>query len=409
MRRILALLVLAGFVAGCSDRPRLNPLDPANAVTGGAPQGFAALADDGFVLLSWAPPPAGVALGVRLFRATGATAEPESLVDLPFGVTQYFDTGLANGTDYRYRLAYVLQNGALSGAVSDIATPGTARPWVADFSAGTLERVTPDGRRIAETVGGRFETPVSLDVNADGRVWLCDLYGGRVWRVTPGLSTEEVGNHQLPVAVAIDRKRARAWVTDQGLNSLQGFDAMNPGAPDVFTHNLARPIDVAVDPADGSVWVCERTGDRVRHIGYAGEALGSAVMPQPSRVAVDTVTRRIWVSSLTARQVVAFTPSGVPVDTIAGLTGPVGIAIDSAAGSIWVADTDADRVIVFDRSGHERFRVNNVYQPLEIAIDRASGEAWVVQPSAGQVSRIAANGQVLRQLRGFAQPYDIAL
>jgi DNA-binding beta-propeller fold protein YncE len=408
MRRLLPLLALAALAAGCSSRERLNPLDPANRATGGAPQGFAALAGDRSAVLQWTLSTTGLTLGVRLFRATGAAA-PESLADLPPGVTEFFDTGLANGVDYTYRLSYVLQNGALSGAATDVATPGTARPWVADYSAHTVSRITPDGRHIAESISQSFKGPSALDVNSDGRVWVCDPLGGRLWRVTPGLFEEEVGSLQQPVAVTIDRRRARVWVCDQGLGALQGLDPVNAVAPYVDVRGLARPLDVGVDPIDGSVWVCERTGDRVRHISFAGDALGSAIATAPSRVAVDSVTHRVWVSSVVARRVTVFGPTGTALDSLTNLAGPVGIAIDPIAGSIWVADTDGDRVIVFDRAGGEKFRVTNVYQPLEIAIDRATGEAWVAQASIGQVTRISADGHVLRRTGGFSQPYDIAL
>ena len=409
MRRVLALLVAAALAAGCSNRERLNPLDPANARTGGAPQGFVALADNRSVLLEWSPSVTGLTLGVRLFRAVGAGAAPESLADLPPGVTQFLDSGLTNGVDYGYRISFILQNGSLSSSAGDVATPGTARPWLVDYSARAVDRITPDCRHIAESLSGPFEGPAAIDVNKDGRLWVCDPVAGRLWRVTPGLLEEEVGSLQQPVAVAIDRRLGRAWICDQGLRALQSLDTVNPVAPYVDLRGLATPLDVAIDPIDGSAWVCERTGDRVRHISVLGVAIGSAVVAEPSRVAVDSVTHQVWVSSEAAHRVTVFTTTGTPVDTLLGLAGPIGLAIDPIAGSIWVADTDGDRVIVFDRSGNVRFRVSNVFQPLAIAIDRRNGDAWVAQAAIGQVTRIDAGGRVLGHIGGFTQPYDIAL
>lgn len=409
MRRFVPLLVAAALASGCSERERLNPLDPLNASTGGAPQGFAALADDRSVLLHWSASPASLPLNVRLFRVTGAATAPESLADLLPGVTQYLDSELTNGVDYTYRLCYVLQNGALSHAAEDVATPGTARPWVADYSASAIDRITPDGRHIAESLTGPFRGPAAIDVNRDGRLWVCDPLAGRLWRVTPGLLEEEVGSLQQPVAVAVDSRRGRVWVCDQGLRELQSLDTLIPVIPYVQIPNLATPLDVAIDPIDGSAWVCERTGDRVRHVNSAGDALGSATVAEPSRVAVDSVTHWIWVSSVATGRVTAFAPNGTPVDTLSGLVGPVGLAIDPIAGHIWVADNDGDRVVVFDRSGAELFRVAGVFQPLEIAIDRSNGDAWVAQAAIGQVTRIGADGRVLRRIGGFSLPYDIAV
>ena len=44
MRRVAALLTVALLAAGCSERARLNPFDPANPDTGGQPAGFVAIA-----------------------------------------------------------------------------------------------------------------------------------------------------------------------------------------------------------------------------------------------------------------------------------------------------------------------------------------------------------------------------
>lgn len=394
-------------MAGCSNRERSNPLDPANVLTGGAPQGFVAIAGDHLVELRWQAAPPQVPLGYRITRATG-NAAPESLTTLAPGVTRFFDGGLANGTDYTYRLAYVLDSGVLGYAASDIATPGSARPWVVDNATRSLQRLAADGRRVAEVIPGPFRSPTALDVRRGDVAFVCDPFGGRLWRVEPGISEDELGSLVQPVAVTLDRARNRVWVADQGLHALQSLDAVNPTAPYADVRGLATPTDVALDPADGSAWVSERTGDRVRHVSSTGGAFGSAVMRSPARVAVDSTTRNLWVVSFAARRLAVFSFNGVPLDSIDGFAGPLGIAIDARLGHIWVADTDGNKMIVYDRNRVRLFDVPGLLEPYDAAIDPESGEAWVVLAGAGEVVRIAPDGRILRRLGGFVQLTDIA-
>jgi DNA-binding beta-propeller fold protein YncE len=411
MRRLVPLLVAAGIVCGCSNRERLNPLDPANAFTGGAPLGFTAVADDGRVLLSWQPPPGNLVLGFRLFRRVGASGAFDSLNSFSAQTTRYLDSGLANGVDHSYLIAYVLTDGMLSPAATDVATPGKARPWAVDYAGHSLNRIAPDGRRIAETLTGGMQSPAEVDVDpATGSVWVCDPTAGRLWRVVPNLSIDPIGSFSQPVAVAVDPIHRRVWAADQSAGELQSFDLGDPVIPRVRIPNLATPIGVAVDPFDGSAWVCERTGDVVSHIGFTGGRIGFAIAKEPSRVAVDSTTRRIWVTSSNSRRVMVFDSNGAAIDSIQGLAGPVGIAVDPRAGGrIWVADANGDRVIAYDRNRNELFRVQGLSSPVEIAVDRATGEAWVTAATGGQVVRIAPDGTIIRRTGGFAQPYGVAM
>ncbi len=397
------------LLAGCSDRERSNPLDPANALTGGAPQGFVALAGDRSAELSWTGSSSQLPLAYRLTRAAGS-APAESLTTLAPGVTHFFDTGLTNGTDYTYRLSYVLGNGILGYATFDVATPGTARAWVVDDATRSLQRLSADGRHVAEFLQGRFQAPSTVDVLPGDVAFVCDPFGGRLWRVyTIANIQEEAGSLVQPVAAVVDRDRVRLWVADQGLGALQSLDPYDSRSPYVDQHELARPTDVAIDLADGSAWVSERTGDRVRRISFTGGTVASAIVTSPARLAVDSLTRNLWVVSFATRRLSVFSSSGAPVDSVAGFAGPLGIAIDSRRGHVWVADVDGGRMVVFDRTRTKLFEVTGLLEPLDAAIEPDTGDAWVILAGGGQVVRIAANGTIRSRLGGFYGLKDIAL
>jgi streptogramin lyase len=408
--RLLLLAALVGL-AGCSNREHLNPLDPGNPATGGMPGGFVALAGNGSASLSWQAPVSAGVIGFRLSRRVGAEPEFHTLIDLLPDETAYFETGLANGVDHAYRLQFRLIGDALGRAAEDVATPGAAIPWVVDNSARELIRLTPDARHVAEHYVGTLVSPTGVAVDpATGLVWVCDPAAGRLLRYTPGFQDpEEYGAFSEPAAVAVDPSNSRAWVCDDRLGWLQCFVPSNPVIPVADIRGLATPLSVAIDPRDHSAWVCERTGNLVRRVGPTGGTIASGRVREPSRVAVDSLSRRAWVTSFSTRQVTLVDVDGAVLDSITGLGGPIGIAIDPGTGRVWIADTGGDQVIVVDRSGVERLRLTGLPQPREIALDPIRGEAWITLPPIGQIARFKYDGTPLRRAMGLFTPYDIAI
>jgi streptogramin lyase len=405
MRRVLPLLIAAASL-GCSDRERLNPLDPSNPETGGAPPGFEALADDRSVVLTWQR--AGSSeLSYVLSRRVGAAGAFTTLAALGHDATFFQDPGLTNGTDYSYRLQYETPDGGLGVPVEDTATPGTAEPWVADADAGAVLRITPDARHVAERFTGRMDAPFAVDVYpVSARVWACDTRD-LFTMTSDGSQPTPVGSLAAPLDVAVDRSSGDAWVTDDVLGAVQRFSPSDFSTPQAEMRGLQMPIAVAVDTQDGSVWVCERGADRLRHVAVNGAPLGSSPVIAPSRVAVDSLTRNVWVSSLTTETVIRFSPEGAPLDTLHGFQGPIGVAVDNRIGSIWVADAVAGHVLAYDRAGTLQLNVP-VAGAREISIDLRSGDAWVTIPGSKQIARIQRTG-VVRRLGGLMLPLDIAL
>jgi streptogramin lyase len=411
MRVVAAVLVLFAL-AGCSDRQRSNPFDPRNPNTGGAPSGFVAIAGDGRVDLRWDPSAARGLAGFLLYRKTALDTAYSPLSSVLSPTTfRYADVGLLNGLEHRYRLYFVFDDGGMRGpAAEDVATPGRARPWVADGSRGHLYRLTPDGRRIADDFGG-FVAPAGVGIDSvTGHVWVSDAIGGRVAMIEPeNRVTVSIPGLVTPSSMAVDPLTRVTWVCDEGGDKLYAFDpAGDPVGAAI--EPLSLPLGVAIDPTDRSVVVCERAGSRLRRYAADQTLLSTFTVDRPSRVAIDSVTRRVWVTSFEGHSLIRVAPSLTLVElTVPGFQGPIGVTVDPQRGLIWVADPLAGQLVVLDRGGSILYRIGGLQEVREVAIDPESGDAWASVTGVGQVVRVSSAGVILQRVGGFAQPLGIAV
>jgi DNA-binding beta-propeller fold protein YncE len=411
MRALLPLLAGASLLfAGCSDRERANPFDPLNPSTGGRPSGFAALAGNGEVRLFWDAATGDAFVGFQLFRRDpGETGYHAITGLLPRVSTSYLDAPLANGSDFAYRLHFVFQSGLGTLAAEDIATPGTTMPWMVESGGSEFLRLTPDNRHVSERRGGLL---AAADVAANprnGDVWVADQGGGRLVIYQNGSGvTVTVPGFQLPTAVAVDPSNTTAWVCDasRGLVYHVRRDGQVYPAP---IGPLVHPVDSAVDPFSGDVWICEFGGDRVRRYDGAGVFQWSLAVPGPSRVAVDSTTQEAWVTSFEDATVTHVSPGGQVLGTYQNFVAPLGVAVDSPRDLIWIADPYAARVTALHRDGQEAFHVTGLTDAGELSVDAATGEAWVVLGTIGSVLRISPSGTILRSQGGFHSPFAISV
>ncbi len=412
MRRRAALLALALLAAGCSERARLNPFDPANPHTGGRPAGFAAVAGNQSVRLAWDYVSSPTLVGYQVFRlAPGDTGYRALSGVMPPTQTSLGDFGLLNGADHRYRLYFVFDGGLGDLFAEDVATPGPLRAWVADYGARELVRLSADGRHVAESfapAGGAY--PVAVDVDpASGRVWAVGS-AGDVCVYEPGSGRSTVIGQALgtPACVAVVPGDSSAWIgdVDQG-RLVHLYPSGAPAEPPVLTV-LGYPGSVAIDAADGSIWVVEQDSNRVRRYTADGALALVARVDMPSRVAVDPVTHEAWVTSFYAARIVRVSSAGALLDTVA-CGGAIGVAVDAARRRVWVADGGADRVLALATDGSVVATVTGQPGARELDVDPATGEVWVTLGAAGAVSRLSPTGQELARATGLASPWGIAL
>jgi serine/threonine protein kinase/streptogramin lyase len=236
---------------------------------------------------------------------------------------------------------------------NNIAVDHSGNIYVADTANDVIRKITPDGtvstlaglartHGSADGLGGnaRFWAPFGIAVDAAGNVFVADTANNTIRKISPG-----------------------------GIVSTFAGLAGSPGYAD-GTNSAARfrnPWGVAVDNADGDVFVADMSNDTIRRITPAGGVFTVAGQPgvpgisdgfgndarfdNPFAVAVDSAGD-VYVSDSANNAIRKITHR--VVTTLAGLPGlagntdgngasarfwnPQGLAVDST-GNVYVADT----------------------------------------------------------------------
>lgn len=288
----------------------------------------------------------------------------------------------------------------LAGAAVALAVFGTRADTAEDTAAPEVEELRAWRADLA--------SPARLALGADGTVYVSDPGRGQVVARAPDgrVLWRRTGLGQ-PVGLAVDTS-GNLLVANTADGSVTAWDLATWTATyrlGVGPGELGKPLDIAVAPATGRIYVVDALGDQVRIYAPGGAlvgafgALGSEVGQFDSPVAldVDPVNGELWVVDQRNRRVQVFDPNGAFLRTFGeygdeGLQfqAPQGIWLDDE-GRAWVADAVRGRVFVFDHAGDPLADVGEygtargqLRQPVDVLID-GEGRLLVASGNNGRL------------------------
>lgn len=415
MRCLFLSLLLQALLAACTERSRLNPIDPENPRTGGKPTGLRIIAELDTVRLFWDALALRDLSGFNVYRKLPTENDFVRIGHTAAQINAYQDLSDRFGTLHSYRITARVGDLETRPSEEATVTPGPTIVWVADSDSRAVIKLTHDGQH--EILRSRaFLNPFRLKVdNRRGSVWVLDEYTGNFGRLNQ--KGELLGIYEqfyAPVGLALDLEDGSIWVGDNGEHVLAHFD--NDGRLLARIDTLPNLAALAFHPNRNELWALTTNGEQLLRVGKNSMQI-ARVQLQPSwngpvrDLAVHAGTGAAWLAA--GDRVVRLQADGqVSFVSTEEFRFASRIAIDQVSGVCWVIDDsrefrDNSSVFKLDASGQVLLRVDGFERPQSLAVNPYDAACYVLDTLRGRLVKIAVDGKFTTGYENFLTPYDI--
>jgi YVTN family beta-propeller protein len=248
----------------------------------------------------------------------------------------------------------VLDRTALPASPTGVAYAARAA-WVSSEAVGTVFRIAPDARDIAEIHVGTGPTGIAA---SGGAIWVVNTLDGTISRIDPGkravTTTLPVGNGPVDVSLG----SGSVWVANEFDGTVSRIDAAEGEVvQDIRTGDRPQGIEAR----GGQVWVAVRASSA----GHRGGTLRVASSP-PSFDTIDPAIQNI----LSPAQLLGMTNDGLV--TLKHVGGSTGTQLVPDLASTLPSATNDGRAYRFQLRSGIRYSTGAVVEPLDFrrAIER---------------------------------------
>jgi DNA-binding beta-propeller fold protein YncE len=219
---------------------------------------------------------------------------------------------------------------------------------------------------------GEFDSPTGIAVDGNGNILVADTGNGRIKKFSPtgtflsviGIKGYGYGELGAPNGITMDRA-GNIYVADAGNHRVQklapdGTFIAEWKGPDLGFYGPRR---IAIGP-DDSVYVVDQGHTRIVKFSPDGQVLavwgskgtGDGQFDDPTSVAVDPTTNKVYVADPINRRLQLFDSNGKFLTkwVIPEWGRPAGfedLAIDSKMGRLYASSAHTDAVLIFDLNG----------------------------------------------------------
>ncbi|MDZ7288328.1 MAG: hypothetical protein ONB44_00140 [candidate division KSB1 bacterium] len=398
--------------SGCSDRPRLNPLDPKNPNTLGKPTGLRVVSMRDTVELRWNRLEVNNLTGFRIYRQKEGESNFAPIAQTSARSFTFRDLGVSFGIVHSYCISALAEE--FESSLSDVVsiTPGPTFSWVADDQFGALIKLSHDGmHEILRTE--IFYSPSRLQIDAKRRcVWVLAGYERTLGRFEMnGLLTTRVKLTAQPVDLAVDPQDGSVWVADTSTTGLMKFD--NTGALIDRFESYKKIAALAVHPETSELWVLDRSSFRILILSSTGELrrITKITLQRPSDIDIDERTGKVWIADGT--RVMRLDAQG-ELETFSTLPFRFAyrLAADRTSGACWCIDYSSkirdSRIIKLAATGEINLPAFEGFDiPQSLAVNPYDGSCLVADTGNHRLVRISSDGRILGFYDQIYSPVDI--
>jgi sugar lactone lactonase YvrE len=398
------------LLLSCGDRERVNPLDPLNPSTGGAPPGFSTVALDSRVELRWSPLALTGLRGFNIYRAErterrGGVFELVHGSPFPPGIGQAVDSSVVNRTTYDYKLLPLIEDYG-EGTPSSLlpATPGPYFAVATDGWGGSVRKFSADMGASVWTVGGLY---YPFSVSSDGQdLWVTDLFGGLFRLAGDGTLLWRTTGFLLPLWVSV-RANGTSAVADPILGVVTKLSS--EGQVELtISEGLEGPSCVAFGP-QGEIWVADPVAGRVNKYSSSGSLLRSFTgCAEPRFVDVEATGGACWVGDPATAELIRLSADAAELTRV-GFSSVNAVEVDEYAGDCWVADVTSEEIARVSGEGEIVFRIGRVGRVAHIYVTHDEGSVWVADEEGGRLLAFTRGGKLLSSTASPTEPTSLTV
>jgi DNA-binding beta-propeller fold protein YncE len=288
----------------------------------------------------------------------------------------------------------------LSSPTAVAVDQSSGETYVADANNSAIESYAADGsflgsfgNTLVASVG--LSKPTGVAVDSSGEVYVADSGNNRIveigsdgfvhnswgWGVRDGSGQAETCHTSFDIVAG----------PGGGGGCLAGIAGSGDG-------QLSNPTALAIDPANGNVYVADSDNERIEEFDGSGNYLGQfhyGPVFLPTGLAFDPAGSNVYVADFNQNRVDEFSASGTFVRQFGGGTVknvPFGVAVDPSTANVYVSDFNTDRVQEFDsigdylgQLGSPGSALGQLHTPLQLGFDSITGDVLVADEDNNRV------------------------
>ena len=195
---------------------------------------------------------------------------------------------------------------------------------------------------------------------------------------------------------AFDSNKKCGWATNH-----KTFGSLVKLIPDqkkiVSITGFKEPIDLKLNPADGSLWVLDGQLDVLAQLDSEGQVLNRvADLPNANAIDLSPNDKSIWIVS--GNQLAKISQNGEELFRTSVQSHITAINVNQYNGECWIATAD-NQVVKFQANGSEISRIQ--FEDIKaILVPNVSGNCWVV--NGDQVIMLTPNGNKINIVLGYS-------
>lgn len=401
------------FLFSCSDRKRVNPLDPKNSTTKGRITGIHIFSRERQVTVQWQPLALEGLDAINVYRQVGAEGAFELYQKLKGGTFTFVDSDVVYGKTFAYYVTASADDYESPPSKIVMITPGPTYTWVADGETGYFTRLSHDLQ--AELFKfGILRFPYRLAVSPKERsAWGYSRFSDVIYKLDEfGNVDVRLQDYPAVTDMAVDTTFNDLWITQSSRGIISRLD--ENGNTRVSVKQVKKPSAITIEFYRHACWVIDDASKflyKVDRYGTIGTR-SSEPLISPKDLTFSASQEALWVAD--SSRVVQFNLFGRPTGVeLKGLFNATLIDHDEVRGTTWVVDLmphgEPARLLKIDAKGSIIFQLDEFAFPQSIDVNEFDGSCLVGDPGGGRLWRVSEDGSKIDPVGDFIAPYAVAV